>query len=172
MQAVLNLVWDKLLPAFSEKPLVLDQKQSHLLEKTCKTLMIRIPETKGAAVTGSDRKFVFTNAPFKLESLSLQTAKLGRKLIVQFDGKEQQIPCGNTSWLNGEAAWAMFPTQPIAACGNWTSADTFTAKICFRETPFITTLQLKFVGDELQLKSQMNVGFGPTKEQIIVGKAR
>ena len=49
--------------------------------------------------------------------------------------------------------------------------DTFTAKVCFTETPFVVTVRLKFTGDEVRLESEANVGFGPTKDAALVGKA-
>ena len=61
--------------------------------------------------------------------------------------------------------------QPAAASGAWTGADTFTARVCFYETPFIVTLRLKFSGDELTLDSRSNVGFGSTRPPQLVGKA-
>ena len=61
--------------------------------------------------------------------------------------------------------------QPVAASGAWTGDDTFTAKVCFYETPFIATFKLKFSEDELRFDAQSNVGFGATKQPQLVGKA-
>ena len=58
---------------------------------------------------------------------------------------------------------------PIAGA---TGDDTFTAKICFIETPFAVTIRLKYTGDELRYQAESNVGFGPTKEAALVGKAK
>jgi hypothetical protein len=49
--------------------------------------------------------------------------------------------------------------------------NTFTARICFTETPFILKLNLKFSGSEVLLDSESNVGFGSTKQPQLVGKA-
>jgi len=59
----------------------------------------------------------------------------------------------------------------VSTSGAWTSDDTFTAKLCFTHTPFIATVKLKFTGDEVRCETEMNVGFGPTKEVPLVGKA-
>jgi hypothetical protein len=59
----------------------------------------------------------------------------------------------------------------VSASGAWTADDTFAAKLCFYETPFILTVNLKFSGNELQFSAESNVGFGPTKEPALVGKA-
>jgi hypothetical protein len=47
--------------------------------------------------------------------------------------------------------------------------DTVTSRICFVETPFVTTVRLSFDGDQVRLVSEANVGFGPTKLPEIVG---
>jgi hypothetical protein len=61
--------------------------------------------------------------------------------------------------------------QPEAASGAWKPPDTFTAKVCLYETPFIRISRLTFTGDELRCRSEVNVGFGPTKEPELIGKA-
>ncbi len=58
----------------------------------------------------------------------------------------------------------------MAASGAWTGDDTFTARLCFYETPFILTIRLKFSGRELQCNAEANVGFGPTKEPQLTGR--
>jgi hypothetical protein len=63
------------------------------------------------------------------------------------------------------------PEQPAAASGAWTADDTFTAKICFTETPFTFTVALTFSGKEVKCNSEANVGFGSTKDGPLVGKA-
>ena len=50
--------------------------------------------------------------------------------------------------------------------------DTFTAKICFYQTPFIVTLRLMLVDDKVALNSETNVGFGPIKQAEMIGTLR
>ena len=61
--------------------------------------------------------------------------------------------------------------RPVAVSGAWTANDTFTARLCFYETPFISTIRLKFSDQELQYDAETNVGFGPTREPQLIGKA-
>ena len=90
-------------------------------------------------------------------------------LVARVDGVERRIACGRGAWQKGRLAWGRLPEQPAAASGGWTGDDTFTAKLCFYETPFIVTVRLKFAGDEVRLDSEANVGFGPTKQPQLVG---
>ncbi len=92
-------------------------------------------------------------------------------LVTRRDGVEQRIVCGRGVWCKGQAAWGSLPLQPAADSGAWTADGTFTAKLCFYETPFTITVRLEFSGNELQFSSQANVGFGSTKEPQLVGRA-
>ncbi len=173
MQAVLNLVWDKLLPAMKPSPLPADDEARQKLEHTLKGLSLRPQEGSGSPAKVSGKKYVFPANQRKLEAITLESdGKDGAvTLVARFDGVEQRIACGRGAWQKGRVAWGSLPQQPAAASGAWTADDTFTAKLCFYETPFIVTVSLKFSGKELQYDSESNVGFGPTKESQLVGKA-
>jgi hypothetical protein len=108
----------------------------------------------------------------KLEAVTLQSGgpNSAITLVMSTNGTEQQIACGYGAWTKGRATWGSSPERPAAACGAWTADDTFTAKICFFETPFVSTVRLKFSGDELRLSSESNVGFGSTRDSELVGK--
>ena len=64
-------------------------------------------------------------------------------LVARVDGVEQRIVCGRGQWQKGRMAWGPLPQQPVAASGAWTADDTFTAKLCFYETPFIVTVNVE-----------------------------
>jgi CubicO group peptidase (beta-lactamase class C family) len=175
MQAVLNLVWDKLLPAMqSASPLAADEEAGKKLEHALKGLSLHPADGAGAPAKASDKTFVFPDNERKLEAITLESdAKDGAvTLVARFDGVERRIACGRGKWQKGRAAWGRLAEQPAAASGAWTEDDTFTTKLCFYETPFIVTVQLKYAGDELRYSAEANVGFGQTKEPSLVGKAR
>jgi hypothetical protein len=175
MQAVLNLVWDKLLPAMqSASPPAADEEAAKKLDHTLKGLSLRPVEGAGAPAKASGKTFEFPANERKLEAISLEdNGKDGAvSLVARFDGVERRIACGRGKWQKGKAAWGALAEQPAAASGAWTDDDTFTAKVCFYETPFIVTIQLKFTGEELRYTAETNVGFGQTKEPALTGKAR
>jgi CubicO group peptidase (beta-lactamase class C family) len=174
MQAVLNLVWDKLLPAMSSAPLATDDEARKKLELTLSGLTLRPQEGSGSPAQAANKTYVFPANERKLEAITLQSDDKGDAvtLLASFAGVEQKIPCGHHAWKKGRLAYGPLPEQPAAVSGAWTDGDTFKAKICFFETPFIVTVSLKFSGDELLFDSQSNVGFGATKQQQLVGKAK
>jgi CubicO group peptidase (beta-lactamase class C family) len=172
MQGVLNVVWDKLLPALKPSALPPDDVAAGKLERALKGLTLRLPQGKGTPAKDAGKKYVFPANDRKLEWVSLEPGKDGvATLVTRVDGKEQRIACGSGNWQKGRIAWGRLPEQPAAAAGAWTADDTFTAKVCFPETPFVATIRLKFAGGEARYESEMNVGFGPAKDAPLVGKA-
>jgi CubicO group peptidase (beta-lactamase class C family) len=173
MQAVLNLVWDKLLPALKPAPLAADEAARTKLERKLKGLSLSPQAGSGTPAPVSGKKYVFAANGRKLETMTLVCDGKDSPVTLTacFDSGEQRITCGHGTWQKGRVAWGPGPEQPVAASGAWTANDTFTAKLCFYETPVIVTLRLKFAGRELQYNAEANVGFGPTKEPQLTGRA-
>ena len=99
-------------------------------------------------------------------------------LVVTAQGREYRVPLGMGTWQRGgQLPMSRVRSMPdgayaVAASGAWTDDDTFTVKACFHETPFCSTLSLRFAGDALVLDREMNVGYGPTKRPTLVGVTR
>jgi CubicO group peptidase (beta-lactamase class C family) len=172
MQAVLNLIWDKLAPALNATSLVPNEGVQKKLEHKLKGLSVRVPEGSAAAGKVFGRKFEFPANDRKLESIALESDSKNDTvtLIARFNGTEQRIVCGHRTWHKGKSGWGTMVVQPMAASGAWTEDGTFTAKLCFYETPFIFTVRGKFSGDEVKFSIESNVGFGQQKPAQLVGK--
>ncbi len=161
MQYVLNLVWEKLLPALKSESLPPDEDARRKLQQTLDGLSL--PTQKGSASPAhfTDTKYTFRSNNLKIEAIALERDGEAVTLIARIDGAEWRIACGAGSWKKGRVALgSMFPEQPAAVSGAWVADHTYKAKICFYETPFIVTLTLKFNGDQLVLDSELNVSFG------------
>jgi CubicO group peptidase (beta-lactamase class C family) len=173
MQGVLNLVWDKLLPGLKPDPLSADDEGRANLERKLKGLALRVPEGSSSPAKVLGKTYRFPANDRKVESVSLvqQEPAGDTTLVVRVNGAEQRIAYGRGAWRPGRAAWGRLAEQPAAAAGAWTATDTFTAKVCFTETPFVVTIRLQFTGDEVRLDSEANVGFGPTKQAQLAGSA-
>jgi len=182
MQSVLNLVWDKLLPAFRPTALAADEGAQKKLTQTLAGLTLKPQQGSAAPGSGVDvagKTFAFPSNEQKLETIRLECDDKGKDvtLVARIDGAERRIPCGLGAWRKGrwpygDRAFGDASEQPAAASGAWTGDDTYTAKVCFYETPFTVTLRLTFSGDEVTLTSAPNVGFDPAKQSKLTGKAR
>jgi len=178
MQSVLDLVWDKLLPAMKPAPLAADDDARGQLQRRLAGLSLRPQE--GSATTGmasrvAGKRYTFPANERKLEAITLEGGGDGEgaatTLIARIDGVDRRIACGRGGWRRGRLAYGGTPEQPSAASGAWTGDDTFAAKVCFYETPFLVTFVLKFADDELRFDSAANVAFGPSKQPQLVGRA-
>jgi CubicO group peptidase (beta-lactamase class C family) len=178
MQAVMNLVWDKLLPAMKADTLSADEEATNKLQAKLASLMM--PVQKGLVSVqmpkeASGKHFTFSANDQKLEQLGLEFGSDGNPatLIAKFkDSAEQRIPCGNNEWKKSRLAFAGLPEQNAAISGAWTADNTYTAKVCLYETPFVITLKLDFSKDLLRFDSAQNVSFGPVKKPQLVGERK
>jgi CubicO group peptidase (beta-lactamase class C family) len=176
MQAVLNLVWAKLLPALKSEPLSPDEASEKKLREKLAGLTVRLPEgsaTATATATASaskapEKRYAFPANPLKVESAAIEG---GDTLVLKIEGKEHKVAFGSGSWKKGRFGIGPLAEQPVGAAGAWSGEDTLNVKIVFYETPFIFTTTLKFEGDTLRLDARSNVGFGATRMPTMVGKA-
>lgn len=175
MQAVLNLVWEHLLPALQEGKLEADAQSQKALTTTLAGLKVKPQEGSAESTIASrvnGKTYKFESNPQNLDAIRIELGDNGSvRVYPKSNGAEHPFECGHGDWIKGIAAVGRFPEQPLAASGGWVNDDTFRAKICFYETPFILTMSLKFDGDDVTVESESNVGFGPTKQPRLVGKA-
>ena len=177
MQSVLNAVWEKLLPALKPSNLPTDDASSAKLDRTLHGLAIRPQTGSGTPAKGSGKKYVFPPSDHKLQMIRIETDNTGgaTTLVMRFDGIEHRVICRRDEWTKGKCGWGSLQErsplreQPVAASGAWTSDDTFMAKLCFFETPFVISIELKFTGDEVNYLARPNVGFGPKNEFQLTG---
>lgn len=173
MQAVLNLIWDKLLPAFQEAPLEDAPEAQQKLQQRLKSLSLRMPQGTGQPSPVIGRTYVFPANDRQLESLTLETGdkESFATLRIRIAGQDQMLSVGQNSWQPGTATWNRLVEQPVAVAGAWTDNGELTTKLCFYETPFVVTLRCQFEEHTVQWTSEANVGFGSTKEPSLTGKA-
>jgi CubicO group peptidase (beta-lactamase class C family) len=168
LQGVLNLVWDKLLPAFAPAALPDDNEAAARLAAKLRSLTIRKPQGPATSPTldrVAGKTYAFASNDKKLESARVEAGATPGDIaiITKIDGQERRIEVG-TDWKKGTipaptnaGITRVEGTRAIAAAGAWTAEDTYTARVVLYETPFITTLTLRFTGDELAYDSQVNV---------------
>jgi CubicO group peptidase (beta-lactamase class C family) len=177
MQAVLDLAWETLLPAMKDEALPDDPTAAEALR--ARLAGLTLPTVEGAPSPPAAGRVAETTYAFpanggQLEAIRIEPGSDERPttLVVRSNGVEQRIACPTGAWAKGRAALGPFPERAVAATGAWTSDTTFTAKLCFYETPFITTLRLTLEDGRLVHEAETNVGFGPTRQPRLVGEAK
>jgi CubicO group peptidase (beta-lactamase class C family) len=174
MQAVLDAVWEHLLPGFS--PLLQDEKQEMGPELVHRLNHLSLIPQQGRAVTPtaervSGRRYAIESNPRNITALSIEFRD-GRSVLTVHDALgEHHAECGYDEWLCGATTWMDEDgsSVPSAASGAWTADDTYTAKLCYCETPFIVAITIQFVEAGLGVTLQANVGFGPNEPVHLTG---
>jgi CubicO group peptidase (beta-lactamase class C family) len=181
MQAVLNLIWDKLLPAMRSQARPSDPAAGQQLQDRLARLEVRPAQGLATSPRASEmlnRRFAFPANDQKIEHLTLVPSDAGKTLTLKarMDGQDLTVRCGYREWKTGRApllagALARFPDEPTAGTFAWPAEDACVIKLCAYETPYHTTLTLKCDGDQVTLDSETNVAFGPTKRPQLIGRA-
>jgi CubicO group peptidase (beta-lactamase class C family) len=175
MQAELNTVWDKIIPAFASAPLPADpQGDTRLAEKLAGLNLPAQagPATSPVAAKVAGKRYVFPQNPNGIESLVYNPSGdgSGYSLTVRTGGADQRIGFGSGTWTKG--SYKLGPGDPVAAAasGAWTGDDTLTVVLCEYRTPYIFTDRARFTGDEVELTLHANVGFNDGKDTVLKGK--
>jgi CubicO group peptidase (beta-lactamase class C family) len=182
MQAVMNLVWDKLLPAMQAQALPEDSPAQRRLAAKLAGLTLR--PARGDAVSPlarrtSRRWYQFPENDRGLEAVALDLSSRSPALLVRTREGETRTPFRFGAWEKSRDAFTArldhmltVPAHPlIASSGAWTADSVFTVKLALYETPYAATLRLQFDGDRLVLDTEYNVSFGPTKQPQLIGQA-
>jgi hypothetical protein len=80
------------------------------------------------------------------------------------------IRVGQGEWTESKAPVVELRTDKVFASGAWKNPSTYVIALCYVETPFISTMTLKFDGDQVELATAINVSFGPTAKPTLIGR--
>ena len=190
MQQVMNLVWDKLLPAMKPGRLPENLAARFQLQSRLGLLTVKFPSGSpsslmSAAVSGKWFEFPENDRGIKAIAFDFTpTSTDGPSLIVRTTTGETRLAIGRKTWTNSRGQFAngldralSVPANPmVAASGAWIAEDTFIVKLVLPETPYYSTLTFKFLGkfdgNRLLFDAEHNVAFGPTRLPQLIGVIR
>jgi hypothetical protein len=183
MQQVMNLVWDKLLPAMKPGRLPENSTARRQLEARLSSLKVKFPSGAASSpicASVSGKWFEFADNDRGIKAVSFDFNSTSPTLIVRTAAGETRMTIGRDTWTNSRGMFAngldralSVPPNPlVAASGAWSTENTFTVKIVLSETPYYSTLNFKFDGDRLLFDAEHNVNFGPTKLPQLTGQIR
>jgi CubicO group peptidase (beta-lactamase class C family) len=161
MQAILDTVWDHLLPALEGKEVTAVARPEQLA----------IAAPSGPAPTGGDgRTYRFTADNLAgLTAVRLDPDGTG---TFTFAGLELgatdsvDIVCGPGDWREVNAVGVLKEADPQSrqrvVSSAYADGDAFVATIRFVETPFVLTLSCRTTDEGMTIDATQNVSFGPT----------
>jgi CubicO group peptidase (beta-lactamase class C family) len=180
MGAVMDTVWEHLLPALRDRALPPNASAAEKLQAKLGSLALKVQEgapssPRSAAVSGKRYRFADNELGIRTASVDL-SGDTPRLTFEDADGKHE-IACGLGRWVRGRTHYQQRISNPydtheqgIAGSCAWTDEATLAAKLCFHETPFTLTQRLSFDGDELAIDTEHNLRWGETKRPRITGK--
>ncbi|MFL5561992.1 MAG: serine hydrolase domain-containing protein [Gemmatimonadaceae bacterium] len=182
MQSVMNLVWDRLLPAMRADAMPDDPAAQRVLAAKLAALAVRVPvgrATSPLAAKVSRRWYALPENGAGIRAVSLDLGPRAPAIAIRTAAGEQRTPLGIGRWGPVQAGFAngidrllAVPPHPAVALGGaWTADSVFTLKIVAPETPFYSLLSFTFHGDQLAIDAMYNVNFGPTTLPKLEGRA-
>jgi len=181
MQAVMNLVWNKLLPAMKPNPLPDNAAERHKLEAKLASLMVKAQAGESnspLAAKVSGKWFEFPQNDRGIRAISFDFNSAAPVLMVRTTTGELKNTLGVGSWSKSQNAFAngmekflSVPQPPLlASSGAWTASDVFQVKVLLYQTPFYSTLTFRFDGDRVLFDTEYNVSFGPRNLPQLAGQ--
>lgn len=172
MQAVLNLVWEKLLPAMKKGALSTGSAANAKLKKQLAGLALRLP--KGSASSSALERVLGKKIAFDGSAQDLQAVTFAKDhLLAHGKNGDLKIPFGGNAWTRGRAPLSLplssSSDTPVGTAAAWSSEDTLVAKVAFTATPYVQTWTLRLQEKQVTLDRENNVSFGPRKLPQLVG---
>ena len=172
MGAIMNLVWDHLLPALSDTP-VAENKDAYAALQT-KLKSLNLSTIKGEST--SPKMETVSNEPYTLQpnqdgiaSMAFQLKTGDPTLTFTTKGKTFNIPFGNGALKNGLYYAPPGGDTPAASSGAWISPDTLRVRTYFYETPFYFTNDIVFDKNDVTVIRTSNVNLGPSTKVELKG---
>jgi hypothetical protein len=187
MQAILNLVWKRLMPAMGTTALPPNPSAQQALALKLENLVLPIvtaqPLTATAAlITG--KRFVFKENNQKVRALTLEFDQKGNSTLTVESAKgRQRLECGNGEWRKGTTTLDQNNLRKVAACGGWVSADNYEIRLYYLTaalpeppprgvsiTPFGLTINCIFKKNRLIVEQRADQSFAALKRPRLEGR--
>lgn len=170
MQAVLNVVWDTILPGMNETSGATSPSRNEIeLYKPADSLpgpngsstkRDGVPSWNGQTLLLQDNELNWT---------SIQLTQGANSFTVDLAVHQQHsvLSGGYGTWIEGRATVRAGVEESIAVQGGWTDENTFVFALCLSETPFTMTVEVREDTAGCKLHVKQNVGFGDRRFELV-----
>ena len=172
MGAIMNLIWDKLLPELKENPIAENKDAYATLQSKLNSLTL---STVTGPVSSSFVKII-SNKHYTLQSNEEGITGVVFNLKAQEpsitfskSSKSFTIPFGNGVSKKGTYIIQTGEEVPVESSGAWISPNSLQVRIYLYETPFYYTYKITFDKNDITIIRNINVSFGPTTMPTLKG---
>ncbi|WP_266368958.1 serine hydrolase domain-containing protein [Tellurirhabdus rosea] len=167
MQAIMDQVWDHILPAVQADKLPANASaQGQLKQKLTSLALPMLAGQTTSPLVGrvSGKPFEMAENPMKIKTVSLQFRPEACVVTLRDDKGEHRINCGLNRWTEGRTDLSTLPIKLVptpvpgeketrlAASGVWTDDNTFTMQWRFIETAHYDLVTCRFTEAGLQME--------------------
>ena len=175
MQAIMNLVWDHLLPAFQDNALPADEESYNSLVNKLAELTMSTMEgenTSSIAETISGKKYELEENALGMMSMVFELSATDQSITFESMDEAITVPVGFGSTESGEMLFPQFGKQPVETTGAWASDNIYKIRMYYYQTPFNINIDFIFSDDVMTADIAMNVSFGSQGIPQLKGKAK
>ena len=178
MAAGLNLVWDHLLPNMHAATLEENLVDQAELAAALASLEMPVAKNSASPNVNFEQEFMVAENPYGLEKFGFQKTTDGLQLIIRDALGTHHLECWFETWCSNETRFDPVTTfghdLPRKVAGNaaWLEPDLLEVRLCYFETSFSHTSRFRFSGETLQIESNANVRFGPTRDEPMTARTR
>lgn len=173
-KAVLNAVWEHLLPGMKQTPLPSDTDAVAKLTDQLKNLTINLPLLQPSSalkeeINGTIYKLYDDDKMWATFSISFNS----NEAIVNLQNGlgEHVIRLGYGDWAESYARLLDSTENRIMASYGWTEDNTLQLTLLLVETPFCITIQIKGSNQTIEFTQQINVPVGENVTSTFIGRA-
>jgi hypothetical protein len=174
MQAVLDNVWEHLLPAMQPEALPANLQAYDELSAKLRRLSLQLPKGQPSsprAEQWSEKTYKLETNDLKFESVAIKFGT-GCGTVTVRDGRgEHSMRIGRGTWLKGTTDARGYAEEPVAAGGAWTTENTYEVRVCYYEAEFCPLFRFHYTSTELHLEVEPNVSWSSTAPMTITGLA-
>ncbi len=193
MQALLNLVWEHLLPGLQDKPLSADASASSQLQEQLAALTLPLPSGSPTSPTSArinGRTFELESNSLGAKSVAVRFAGDSCKFELTTAAGRFDINCGIGRWVDGATSMPGTPPEisemigppvgaqsaaKVGAAGAWTDPNTFQMQWRFYGTPHHDVVTCRFDNDRVQVEFKNSItalgGTHPETRPVLKGHA-
>ena len=177
MQPVLNVVWDRLLPALHPAALPADPDAEAALRERLSGLRLPAPESQPVsplAALVSGKTYTMEENPSGVAAVRFDFTPRGGKLTLAGRDNDHCAEFGYAGYHFGESGLFVGPrpgaVRPVAAHAAWVGPGALRLTLRQITTPFVFTHDFTFEGDAIAMAGRVNVNFGPDEFGVIRGR--
>jgi hypothetical protein len=172
LQKPLELVWNKLLPGFTENALP-ETEDYEKLKNKLDSLRLLLPEGQEKSLIEDrihGKSYRLESNPLHIDEISFAFTSESIIVNINENGHKKDYSFGVGKWNVGTFIFDG-NSEPVAFTGCWENDTTLTLKGSLLQMPFASNYRIQFEGDQLLLEQKLNVGFEQPEPICIKGCA-